>query len=172
MRIRLALSMALSAVPTAAFAHPGGSVQFSFADGFLHPLTGADHIAAALLIGALAALSGSARAVTAAFSGAVGAGLLLGHALPHTAAAAELGILLTFAALAAAFLLRKNCAWLLPLAAAVAGLAHGLVHGSEGGGATAFAAGALAATAALASAGYLVARLSAGWARTGGPTPG
>ena len=157
MRIRLALATAVTMMPTAAFAHPGTLSGLGFADGFLHPLTGADHLAAALLVGALAAVSRRAHATPVAFLAAVAAGLLIGGA-PHAAWIAELGIVLSFAALAAAFLLRTAGAWMLP-AAAAAGVAHGLAHGSQVTGATAYAAGVLAATAALVGGGYLVARL-------------
>jgi urease accessory protein len=167
MLARLTLATALSVVPTVGFAHPGGSGEFGFATGFLHPLTGADHLAAAILVGALAALSRRAGAVVAAFLGAVAAGLLIGLILPHGAAAAELGITGGFAALAAAFLLRKSGAWVLSVAAAATGLAHGLVHGPESAGAIT-ATGVLAATAALAGAGYLLARFPARWRRTSG----
>lgn len=171
MRVRLALATAVTMVPTAAFAHPGGPGELGFIDGFLHPLTGADHIAAALLAGVLGALSRRTPAMLGGFLAALAAGLLIGHALPSAAAVAELGILLGFGALAAAFLLRNGGTGLLPLAASAAGLAHGFAHGSEGGGAPAFAAGVLAATLALAGAGYLVARRSAGRAHTSGSAP-
>ena len=167
MRIRLALATAVTMLPTAAFAHPGHLSGLSFADGFLHPLTGADHLAAALLVGALAAVSRRAHGTLVAFLGAVAAGLLVGGA-PHAAWVAELGIVLSFGALAAAFLLRRAGAWMLPAAAAATGVAHGLVHGSQVTGATAYAAGVLAATAALAGAGYLGARWGAGWRRKPG----
>lgn len=165
MRARLALATALAAIPTVAFAHPGGSGEFGFAPGFLHPLTGADHLAAAMLVGALAALSRKAGAVTGAFLGALAAGLMIGEALPYAAAAAELGIVLAFAALAAAFLPRKSGAGIAALAAATTGLTHGLVHGSDGGS-VAFAAGVLAAAAVLVWAGYLAALLPTGWRRS------
>jgi urease accessory protein len=168
MRILLALATALTVFPTVAFAHPGGSSAFGFTNGFLHPLTGADHLAAAMLVGALAPLSRSAGSVMGAFLGAVAAGLLISVALPHAAAAAELGIAVGFAGLAAALLLRRSGAWLLSLAAAATGLAHGLVHGSSGAGGIAFAAGVLPASAMLVGAGYLVARLLARRRRTSG----
>ena len=167
MRIRVAFATALTMVPAAAFAHPGHLSGLGFADGFLHPLSGADHLAAALLVGALAAVSRRAHATPVAFLAAAAAGLLIGGA-PHAAWIAELGIVLGFAALAGAILVRRAAAWMLPAAAAVAGAAHGLAHGSQASGATAYAAGVLAATAALAGAGYLGARWPAGWRRTGG----
>jgi urease accessory protein len=171
MRIRLALAVAVTMVPTAAFAHPGGPGDFSFANGLVHPLTGADHLAAALLVGALAALCRRTGAVLAGFLGAVAAGLLVGSALPHgMATPAELGIMLGFAAIAAAFLLRSRLAWLPSLAAATAGSAHGLVHASEGAAALGFAAGVLVASAALTGAGYLAARCAAGRRAAGQPS--
>ena len=167
MRIRVAFATAFTMIPTAALAHPDHLSGLGFADGFLHPLTGADHLAAALLVGALAAVSRRAHATPVAFLAAFAAGLLIGGA-PHAAWIAELGIVLGFAALAVAFLLRRAAAWMLPAAAAAAGVAHGLAHGSQATGATAYAAGVLAATAALAGAGYLVARRSEGRPRTSG----
>ena len=120
MRIRVAFATALTMVPAAAFAHPGHLSGLGFADGFLHPLSGADHLAAALLVGALAAVSRRAHATPVAFLAAVAAGLLIGGA-PHAAWIAELGIVLGFAALAGAILVRRAAAWMLPAAAAVAG---------------------------------------------------
>jgi urease accessory protein len=172
MRI-LAFAIAVTMVPTAAIAHPGHPSGLEFTDGFLHSFTGADHLVAPLLVGALAVLSRRTPSVLGALMAAVAAGLLVGGSLAHEVApAAELGIVLGFAALAAAFLLPQRSAWLLPLAAAATGVAHGLVHGSQGGGGTAFAAGVLGATATLAGAGYLVACWSTGWRRRTGSARG
>jgi urease accessory protein len=168
MRVRLALATAVTMVPTAAFAHPGDPGAFGFMAGLVHPMTGADHLTAAMLVGVLGALSRRTPPMLGAFLAALAAGLLIGHALPHAAWIAELGIVPGFAALAVAFLLRRAAAWMLPAAAAAAGVAHGLAHGSQATGATAYAAGVLAATAALAGAGYLVARRSEGRLRTSG----
>jgi urease accessory protein len=168
MRVRLILATALSSVPAVAFAHPGGPGALGFTEGFLHPLTGLDHLTAAVIVGLLAALARPAGAVLGAFLGALAAGLFMGTALPLIASAAEIGILLTFAALAGAFILRKTRAWVVPLAAAVTGLAHGLAHGADGAGAAAFAAGVLAATAALVLAGCLAGHWSRRLRRTSG----
>jgi urease accessory protein len=168
MRVRLIFATALSLVPAVASAHPGGPGALGFTEGFLHPLTGLDHLTAAVIVGLLAVLARPAGAVLGAFLGALAAGFFMDAALPQIAVAAELGILLTFAALPGALILRKTRAWVVPLAAAVTGLAHGFAHGADGAGAAAFATGVLTATAALVGAGCLVGRWSRRLRRTSG----
>ena len=170
MRVRLILATALSSVPAVAFAHPGGPGALGFTEGFLHPLTGLDHLTAAVIVGFLAALARPAGAALGAFLGALAAGLFMAAALPQIAIAAEIGILVTFVALAGAFILRKTRAWIVSLGAGVTGFAHGLAHGVDGAGAAVavFAAGVLAATAALVLAGWLVGHWSRRLRRTSG----
>jgi urease accessory protein len=56
---RLALlSLALAALPTAAFAHTGVGDTSGFAHGFMHPTGGLDHVLAMVAVGLLAARLG------------------------------------------------------------------------------------------------------------------
>jgi urease accessory protein len=155
--------------PGAAFAHVGAEphVHTAFASGFLHPLTGTDHLAAMVTVGLWAAvLGGRARiAVPAAFLGllAVGAGLgIAGIALPAVETAIVASVILL--GLATAFGLKVPT----PVAALLVGtfaLFHGAAHGAEMpafAGPLAYGAGFLAATAALHGAGLLAARIVAG----------
>jgi hydrogenase/urease accessory protein HupE len=59
--ILLATAMALTASP--AFAHLNPAEHGSFAAGFTHPLSGADHILAMVAVGLWAAMLGGAGAV-------------------------------------------------------------------------------------------------------------
>src|SRR4051794_14302732 len=50
-------ALALAALPAAALAHPGlpATHAHGFADGFVHPFTGLDHLAAMVAVGAWSA---------------------------------------------------------------------------------------------------------------------
>jgi urease accessory protein len=119
--------------PTLALAHTGGSDAHGFVHGFMHPLTGLDHILAMVTVGILAwQLGGRAIwAVPAAFvsvmalGGAVG---VMGIEIPFV----ELGIALSVVVLGAAVALRIKA----PLALAVGlvgffAIFHGYAHGAE-----------------------------------------
>lgn len=171
----IALPALLAAVPLAASAHLGadgaahahGDPLAQFLAGVVHPLTGADHLAAMLAVGlwsALAARRGGAELLRAplAFAAMLLAGALLGLrgvALP----AVEPMIAVSLLALGLLVATRLR----LPAAAsalAVGGFAlfHGVAHGSEMAAddhAAWMLAGMLAATAGLHAAG-----IAAGWA--------
>ena len=119
--------------PTLALAHTEGGDAHGFVHGFMHPLTGLDHILAMATVGILAwQLGGRAIwAVPAAFvsvmalGGAVG---VMGIEIPFV----ELGIALSVAVLGAAVALRIKA----PLALAVGlvgffAIFHGYAHGAE-----------------------------------------
>ena len=128
----LALATLAVLVPTAAHAHPGVHAA-GFAHGFVHPVTGLDHVLAMVLVGMLAwQLGGRALALLpAAFLGLMVAGGALGMtgaSLPL----AEVGIALSVVALGTAVALRFRAP--LALAAAAVGLFatfHGYAHGAE-----------------------------------------
>lgn len=117
----------------AALAHPGHGAAAGLAQGFAHPLSGADHLLAMVAVGLLAAARGGRAlwAVPLAFLGMMAVGGALGAAgiaLPFV----ETGIGLSVVAfgLAAAFGAG------LPLAAALAlvgafAVFHGHAHGAE-----------------------------------------
>jgi len=151
----LAAALALTASP--AFAHLNPAEHGSFAAGFTHPLSGADHILAMVAVGLWAAMLGGRAlyAVPAAFVGV----MLVGFA------AALAGMPLPFVEpviLASVVVLGLAVALALPVSpvigAAIAGFFaffHGHAHGGEIGGAAFFsyAAGFALATALLHAAG-------------------
>lgn len=126
-------ALALAMTPSLAFAHPSLSHVAGFAHGFMHPLSGIDHLLAMILVGTLAyQLGGRAMVIVpAAFVGVMAIGGFLGMshvALPY----AEIGIALSVIVLGAAVAL--NVSMPAALAAVVVGvfaLAHGHAHGSE-----------------------------------------
>ncbi len=141
-----------------------GHHHAGFADGFLHPLTGLDHLAAMLAVGALAARQGGANfwLLPAAFLACMAGGAVLalsGVTMPF----AEALILGSVAALALALVLSDRVPGVVALAgSAVFALAHGWAHAAEmpaGGTATLYLSGALLATGLLLSIGACVTSL-------------
>jgi urease accessory protein len=156
-------------LPLPALAHPGHGLDAGLFAGFLHPLGGADHILAMVMVGLWAGLlGGRARlALPAAFLGAMALGGALGMAgmaLPLVQAGllASVIVLGAMAALVVRLPLPAGMAL-----AALFGLLHGHVHGEEmlGAAALSTAAGFLAATALLHGAGLALAMPVAPWAR-------
>lgn len=148
----------LALLPAAAMAHTGTGAHVDAMHGFLHPLTGLDHILAMVAVGVFAARLGgkSLWALPAAFvlamvaSGAVG---YAGIGLPMV----EQGIAVSVIAmgLALAFGLRLPVVPAMALVAAFA-VFHGHAHGAEGSAAGSFAgyaAGFVFATGMLHAAG-------------------
>jgi urease accessory protein len=130
---RFAFLLALSCLPALAFAHPGHDLAQHFSAGFLHPLTGMDHLLAMLAVGLWAAHLGK-RAVlllpiafpVAMLAGAAAAAS--GVALP----AIEPGIAFSVLMLGGlvAFGVRIHDALAAVLVAAFA-VFHGYAHASE-----------------------------------------
>lgn len=152
-------------VPVSAMAHPGHILpgESPFVAGLIHPLTGADHIAAMLMVGLGTRLfvRKDGWFVPLAFI----AGLVMGFATCGlvTAAMAEAGILVSLVGLGLAVALRITSPMPVALGAvALFGYAHGAAHGLEmpsGVMPLVFAAGFVAASAALHFGGYALARL-------------
>ena len=142
-------------VPAAAHAHGGDVSAGGFVTGFLHPLTGLDHLLAILAVGVVAARRGGADLwrVPLFFAGMLVAGAALGPSIPIWPPL-EIAVGISAAALwlwAVAF---ANRGWL-PTGAVLGtfALIHGVPHGwelSTGGSWGATLAGALVATAGLA----------------------
>lgn len=155
-----ALPLAIAASP--ALAHIVPMAHGSVAAGFIHPLTGADHLLAMTAVGIWAAMAGGRAvwALPATFVLSMLAGYLLavgGLSLPLV----EPMILTSVIALGALI----ACAARLPLGASAAmvaafGLAHGAAHGAEVGvsGQLAFGIGFTLATALLHAAGVTIAK--------------
>jgi urease accessory protein len=156
-------ALALLLTPALAFAHPGHGDNGLLA-GISHPLSGLDHLLAMLAVGLWAAQQhGAARwALPCTFVGTMLIGGLLGFAgmnLP----ALESGIAASVFALGLAVALAVRP----PLALAVAATAlfalfHGVAHGLELPAMSnpwAYAAGFVAASAALHAVGYAVVRV-------------
>ena len=151
---RLLIAAPLALLPTLALAHTGVGETSGFSHGFMHPVSGLDHILAMVLVGIFAwQLGGRALwAVPATFVlvMAVGGGLgMVGIDIPFV----EVGIGLSVVVLGAivAFGVKAPVA----VAMAVVGLFaifHGHAHGAEmpeDAGGLAYAAGFMIATALL-----------------------
>lgn len=159
MNLRKALfSLALFLSPAVAFAHPGHDSSGLLA-GIAHPVTGLDHLLAMLAVGLWAAQQkGMARwALPVTFVGTMLLGGVLGFEglqLPFM----ETGIAASVLALGllVAVAVRPPVAVAMALTALFA-LAHGVAHGlelPEVASPWGYAAGFVAATAALHAAGY------------------
>lgn len=159
MTVRKSLAPVLLAlVPNIAFAHPDIGHTSGLAHGFMHPLSGIDHILAMVLVGMFAwQLGGKARLLVPlafvtvmAFGGAVG---IAGIPLPMV----EIGIALSIVVLGAIVATQ----WRAPVVVAmgIAGLFaifHGYAHGMEmpgNGSGLGYAIGFMLATAILHVAG-------------------
>jgi urease accessory protein len=151
--------------PTSAWAHPGHEDAGGLFAGLWHPLTGADHLVAMVLIGVWAGLMApgkrAALLIPLGYLAAMAPGFVFSAALGG--AFAEPLILLSLAMLGLAASLRlRPPVELAVAAAALFGFAHGTAHGfetPEGAFPALFALGFLACTAALHGAGILLARL-------------
>ena len=157
-KTKIGLAAALAALASPALAHTGVNDAFSFGSGFLHPLTGLDHVLAMVTVGMLAAVVGG-RAVwltPAGFLAAMAAGAGLAQ-FGVVISFAEAGILASVVVLG----LVLAVAWRIPAAAAVAlaaGFAvfHGFAHGAEmpvGASGLGYGLGFLSGTALLHAAG-------------------
>ena len=145
-------------LPATAFAHTGVGDTAGVAHGFMHPLSGADHVLAMVAVGVLAARWGGHALwlLPASFLAAMAAGGALGMAgvsVPFV----EIGIGTSVVVLGV--LIAVNARLPLVLACLLVGafaVAHGFAHGSEmpaTGSGLAYGLGFVVATAALHAAG-------------------
>lgn len=153
----VATTLALLALPGTALAHPGHGAGGGLVAGLLHPLTGADHLAAMLLAGAWAGGIGgrAARVLPAVLLAAMLGGFATAGLVPAALAEALIAASVVGLALAAVLRLRPPL-WLAAAAVMLAGLGHGFAHGLEAPGGAArlgFVAGFLATATALQLAG-------------------
>jgi urease accessory protein len=168
---------AVTLAPAAALAHAGHAHgEHGFIHGFMHPLTGLDHILAMVTVGILAYQIGGRAlwAVPATFLAIMAAGGLLGAAgisfyFVEPGIAASVVVLGLIVALA----VRPPVALAMALVAVFA-VFHGYAHGIEApldGSATVYGAGFLVATALLhafgVAFGMLVGRFAASQGQIG-----
>ena len=177
-RHRAACLLALLLVSGFAHAHSSEMALGGFAAGYLHPLSGVDHMLAMVAVGIWGAVLGAPLiwALPIAFpllmvvGGALG---IAGVPLPHV----ETGVALSVAVLGLAIL----TAWRAPVTLAVLvvgmfGVLHGYAHGTELPGSAqpaAFAAGFVVSTGLLHLAGIGIGMLKQvrhglSWLRMGG----
>jgi urease accessory protein len=161
---------AAALAPAAAFAHAGHGGHSGFVHGFMHPVTGLDHLLAMVTVGILAYQIGGRAlwAVPATFLAIMAAGGALGVAgvsfyFVEPGIAASVVVLGIVVALA----LKPPVALAMALVAVFA-VFHGYAHGIEApldGSAATYGAGFLLATALLHAAGVafgmLVGRIAA-----------
>jgi urease accessory protein len=158
---KILLVSGLLAVPGVAQAHLLGG-NLSVTDGLLHPLTGMDHLGAAIAIGLLAARREGIGALLlpVTFTLALIAGVLLSGAGAQAGLLAESGVIASAVLLLGFAAMRIDGAGLLLAVTIAAGLMHGHVHGAgldvsqEGP----YLAGLIAATMAIQAGAFLVAR--------------
>jgi len=159
MRAIVSLLVALAVlVPTAAFAHPGHGPEIGLIAGFLHPMSGIDHILCMVAVGVFAAVLGGRALwlVPLSFVGMMAVGFLLG-ANGVTLPFVELAIGLSSVVIGAVAAWGKP----MPISAAMAlvgafAIFHGHAHGAEmpaNAGGLQFALGFMTATALLHVAG-------------------
>jgi urease accessory protein len=148
-------------------AHPDHGQAIGFTRGFLHPLSGWDHIIAMIAVGFFAASLGG-RAVWAvpsifvAMMGAGGAWAMVGLPLPFV----EIGIMTSVVVLAGVAALRWNASLYAAMAlcgffAVFHGYAHGAEMPSEAASLT-YALGFMIATAVLHGVGLVIGIAAAG----------
>ncbi|BBI99962.1 protein hupE [Ferrigenium kumadai] len=151
------LTLLLGALPSLAYAHPGGSG--GLAHGLVHPFSGLDHLCAMVAVGLWAAQMGGRAAwlVPLSFVAVMALGGLLGMAeiaVPFV----ETGIIMSLLALG--LLIAAAVRLPLALSAAIVGmfaLFHGYAHGAEMSPCTsalAYALGFMAASALLHLSGF------------------
>lgn len=144
--------------PVAALAHTGAGDTHGVVHGFMHPVTGLDHVLAMVAVGILAALLGGRATwlVPASFVALAAAGGLLGvQGVPVPFVEFGISASVVLLGLAIALQARLPLGWTVGLVG-LFGLYHGYAHGAEmpaDASGFAYGAGFLAATAMLHIAG-------------------
>ena len=150
--------------PAAALAHPGHDGAGGLVHGFVHPVTGIDHVLAMIAVGVLAAQYGGRALwlVPMSFLVAMAAAGAVGMAgIPVQIVEAGIGLSVVVLGLMIAFQLKPPTLVAIVVVGLFA-LFHGYAHGSEmpkGLAGLSFAAGFLIATALLLGAGVGLGRL-------------
>ena len=176
-RVSVGLGAVLAMFSTSAGAHPLSLPTASFAGGFLHPLSGLDHLAVMFAVGlwAMYALARRPWAAPLAFLGTMALGAALaqvGVAIPSVEAGIATSLL--GMGLLLVFMVRAPAAIGASIVAVFA-LFHGHAHGAEmpaGLGPWSYGLGFLTATALLhalgMAAGWWSAIVTARWVRLAG----
>jgi urease accessory protein len=165
MKKSILLGIAASMLSGAAYAHPGHDLQAGFATGFLHPMTGWDHLLVMLSLGIWAARRQAQQgwqlpvlfvSVMAVFSAL--AMVWLPMSLAEVLVAAS--VLVMGVLLIARVDLSK---WAQFSLVALVAAAHGYVHGVELGQSWSSLAGMVLATATLHGLGWMLGRQQQPW---------
>ena len=157
-RAIIILAAASVLTPVAALAHTGAGDTHGVVHGFMHPVTGLDHVLAMVAVGILAALLGGRAIwlVPASFVALAAAGGLLGvQGVPVPFVEFGISASVVLLGLAIALQARLPLGWTVGLVG-LFGLYHGYAHGAEmpaDASGFAYGAGFLAATAMLHIAG-------------------
>ncbi|MGY0616006.1 HupE/UreJ family protein [Vibrio sp. FJH11] len=153
----------LALVSASSFAHTGHAMQASFSQGFLHPLTGWDHLSALALIGLFLATFALRRAsqISAVIMAAIIGGYVIGlewaaaTSVEALVASSLIGLPIAFMALKKGGLKSVVATGAIVLFS----VSHGLVQGAEAQGAFAqFGLGVMLASALVIGATYMIAR--------------
>ncbi len=157
-RAIIILAAASVLTPVAALAHTGAGDTHGVVHGFMHPVTGLDHVLAMVAVGILAALLGGRAIwlVPASFVALAAVGGLLGvQGVPVPFVEFGISASVVLLGLAIALQARLPLGWTVGLVG-LFGLYHGYAHGAEmpaDASGFAYGAGFLAATAMLHIAG-------------------
>jgi urease accessory protein len=133
MKYRIVPILLLLLTPLQTLAHEGGDVAGGFISGFLHPISGPDHVVAMVAVGLWGGILGRpaiwllpvAFPVVMAFGGMLG---IAGVPLPYVETGIAIsgvilgGMVLTYA---------KAPLWVATLLVGIFGLFHGYAHGAE-----------------------------------------
>jgi urease accessory protein len=127
------LALTVSAWSAPACAHTAKSLSLGFVGGFMHPLSGPDHLLAMIAVGVWGAFLGRPLIylLPVVFPTVMAVGGVMGMAqLPFPPV--EDGIAISVIVLGAAILLRWNApVWLAAVIVGIFGLFHGYAHGLE-----------------------------------------
>ncbi|HCU84713.1 HupE/UreJ family protein [Methylophilus sp. UBA6697] len=168
MKKSIVWGVAASLVSGVAWAHPGHGLTTGFAAGFLHPLTGGDHLLVMLSLGVWAARrpQGQGWQLPVLFVLAMGVAALMAMTW-LSVSMAELLVALSVLVMGALLLAEIKLSRSVQLAGvAVIAAAHGYLHGVELGNHWAALAGMMVATALLHGVGWALGRQPQSWANS------
>ena len=160
-RVALVVALALASLPSSAWAHAQDGKAGGFLTGFLHPISGWDHVLAMIAVGVWGAQLGApalwllpvAFPMVMALGGTMG---LLGIPLPLT----ELGIALSAIVLGAMVLAEaRPSLWVAAAIVGIFAVFHGHAHGTElppGENGLLYSAGFVVATGSLHGVGIAI----------------